>query len=62
MNLIDFTRRMESAAASHDLLTARLIAAEARAAGLDHDADLLLILFGERTGPDFDRLTEGTRQ
>jgi hypothetical protein len=56
VNLIDYTRRMESATAERDLPTARLIAAEARAAGLDHDADLLLILFGERTGAAFDRL------
>lgn len=49
MNLADYRRRMEAAAADGSTIReAMAIAAEVRRAGFDFEADLLLIIYGER--------------
>lgn len=56
MNLADYTRRMEAAADGCDFNTARLVAGEVRGLGFDFEADLLLMMFGERSKAALDRL------
>lgn len=56
MNLADYRRRMESAADGCDLRTALLIAGEVRSLGRDFEADLLLMVYGERSKVALDKL------
>jgi hypothetical protein len=57
VNLSDYTRRMEAAAADGATVNeARAIAAEVRNLGRDFEADLLLMIFGERSKAALDRL------
>lgn len=55
-SLTDYARRMEIAADGCDFSTARLIAGELRSLGRDYDADLLLMVFGERSKAALDKL------
>jgi hypothetical protein len=57
INLADCTRRMEAAVADGcDINEARTIAAEVRAQGHDREADLLLMIYGERSRVALDGL------
>ncbi len=58
MNLVGYTRRVEAAAADGDMGAARRVAAEVRAAGLDFEADLLLMVYGQRSTAALDRLLQ----
>jgi hypothetical protein len=50
VNLADYTRRIEAAAADGcNIHEARAIAAEVRNLGYGHEADLLLMFYGERS-------------
>lgn len=59
MNLKQYTQRVMAAARDLDMGAARAAAAEVRALGLDYEADLLLIVYGEEQAKAMDRLANG---
>jgi hypothetical protein len=56
VSLDDYVRREEAAAASCDIREARAIAAAARTDGLDCEADLLLMAYGQMSAATVNHL------